>query len=343
MTLAPLMYLFIAHEIERRYPFNEIAFQLPNRGLGYAGLLAVLPLALALDRLAGPVMRALGRRAEVLVLVAAVGIAVWPMAPSRRFAQDDVARPAMAAAARELRRIVPEHARFATERQPSERDATGVVGPPFWLAVSSGRNVVNAFAPETTTAPEPMFVGDSMTTQEPDKAADRLARAGVTHVVTTSDQGAGHFARSPRFERVWTSAPLAIFGVEPAPGRPEPASQVSTDGPARAEVADHRNERLKLYVHAPAPVTATLAVAWSPKWSAHLDGRKIPLERASDGLLVVRVPSGTHDLRLEFGRDASDRLGAIVSAATVVGGGWLLLRRRRRGGDGPRRRGEPAR
>ena len=329
LVLAPLVYLFIAHEIQRRYPFNEIAFQLPNRGLGYAGLVAVLPLALVLDRLARPLVRALGRPAEALLLLVAVAVAVWPMTPLRKAADDDVAEPVMAAAARELRRLVPEHARFVTERQPAEGEATNVTGPPFWLALASGRNVVNAFAPETTTAPEPMFVGDSMTTQEPEQAADRLARAGVTHVVTTSERGAAHFEGSPRFVRLWSSAPIAIFAVRPAPDRPEPSTQVSTDGPAGAEIVDLGNERLHVYVSARAPVTATLAVAWSPKWSARLDGRPVRLERASDGLLVVRVTPGTHDLRLAFGRDLWDRLGALVSAATLAGGGWLLLRRRR--------------
>lgn len=330
IVMAPLAYLFLAHEVQRRYPFNEIALQLPNRGLGYAGLLSVLPLAVVLDRLGRALARWLGRAGYLLVAGAALAIAVWPMAPLRNAASDSVARPAMAEAARELRRLVPEHARFATERQHLEVQTTNVVGPPFWLALRSGRNVVNAFAPETTTAPEPMFVGDSMTTDPPEKAADRLARAGVTHIVTTSETGAAHFRGSARFVEVWKSGLLTILSVRPSPDRPEPASQVSTDGPTRAEVLDHGNEHLRVRTDGPGPVTATLAVAWSPKWHARLDGRPVRLERAPDGLLVVRLPAGRHELGLDFRRDVWDRLGAVATAATVTAGVWLLLRRRGR-------------
>jgi uncharacterized membrane protein len=48
LVATPLVFLVLAHWAASRWPDNEIAIQLANRGLGYAGLLAILPLSAAL-------------------------------------------------------------------------------------------------------------------------------------------------------------------------------------------------------------------------------------------------------------------------------------------------------
>lgn len=166
MVLAPVAYLLVAHVVKDQYPYNGLAFQLPNRGLGYTGFLAVLPLAAALDQVARRLRFTAWAPATVAVGAGFV-IGVWPMTDLVDLTRGSPPRPTMVEAARQIRRLVPEHARFAVERQGFERDATGVESPPFWMALASRRSTVNAFAPETSTAPVPMFVGDSMTEVPP--------------------------------------------------------------------------------------------------------------------------------------------------------------------------------
>src|SRR5256714_2557258 len=48
LVATPLVFLVLAHWAASRWPHNEIAMQLANRGLGYAGLLAILPLSAAI-------------------------------------------------------------------------------------------------------------------------------------------------------------------------------------------------------------------------------------------------------------------------------------------------------
>ncbi len=45
VVATPLVFLVLAHWAASRWPDNEFAMQLANRGLGYAGLLAILPLS----------------------------------------------------------------------------------------------------------------------------------------------------------------------------------------------------------------------------------------------------------------------------------------------------------
>ena len=48
LVLAPVAYLVIAHWAASQWPGNDVTLQLANRGLGYAGVIALLPAAAAL-------------------------------------------------------------------------------------------------------------------------------------------------------------------------------------------------------------------------------------------------------------------------------------------------------
>ena len=70
----------------------------------------------------------------------------------------------------------------------------------------------------------------------------------------------------------------------------------------------------------------TLALAWSPKWQARLNGAPVRLGQSRDGLVDLTVPAGHSALRLDYGNDGWDRLGVACTLATVVVGGLATAR-----------------
>ncbi len=342
LVLVPPAYLLVAHWAASEYPRNAVAVQLANRGLGYVGILAVLPLAAALAGVARVVARRapfLGpRRAAVLdgaLLLLAAGLVLSALGPDRD-AAGEIAEPvpAMRAAADQLARRVPDGARFATAREyPEEITSTGVLHPDTWLARESGRDSLNGFNLESSSTPEPALAADRVRTQAPEHVAATLGRLGVSHVVTTSDRLAQVFARSARFQRVWRAPPITIFALGPAAGQPAPASLLAAEDPVSGELLRVEPERLRIEVTADAATSATVAVAWSPKWRGRLDGDPVHLARSDDGLIEARIPAGTSTLELRYGPDGWDRAGIALTLLTVAGVvAWAIARARRRRG-----------
>jgi len=237
--------------------------------------------------------------------------------------------PAMRQAARELARRVPDGARFVTQRDfPEEITRTNLVNPDRWLAWASGRNTLNSFHVTSSQTPTAAYESEHLLDRAPEVVADALAREGVTHLVTVSDPAAARFKASPRFTEVWRSSPLVIFSVSGRAGQPEPASLLATVATARARLLRFEPEHITISAQADAASTATVAVGWSPKWHAKLDGRSIELTKAQDGLLQLLLPSGNHRLTLDYRRDGWDYLGLLVTLATLVAGGRWLSRHR---------------
>ncbi|MGH9009151.1 MAG: 6-pyruvoyl-tetrahydropterin synthase-related protein, partial [Acidimicrobiia bacterium] len=261
----PPAYLLVAHGVPHLVGLNEATVQLANRGLGYAGLLAILAVA----GLLADGCRRFGWRGYAVAL-GLTAVAAVAAAPGRGSAgQFSIPVPAMAAAASELARLVPEGARFATERDyPAEIRRTGVVHPETWLARASGRNSLNGFNLESSSTPQAGDLMNDLDGLSATRLALRLNRYGVTHVVATSDDFVRRLTRSARFQPVWISPPLTILVLQPAPGSPPPASLVTAVGPASARLTRADAEHLGFEVEAPERTGVTLALAWSPKWQA---------------------------------------------------------------------------
>ncbi|HYH51833.1 MAG TPA: hypothetical protein VEG38_19995 [Acidimicrobiia bacterium] len=325
--LPPVAYLLVAHGLPHVVGLNEATLQLANRGLGYAGLLAIVAVAALL----ADGVRRWGRLgyAATLIVTAAAAI-VW--APGRDSAgQFSEPVPALRAAAAELARLVPDGARFATERDyPAEVRRTGVIHPETWLARASGRNSLNGFNLESSSTPRAALLMNRLDGVSATRIAHRLGRLGVTHVVATTEDFVARLVRSPRFVVVWRGPPVAILALQPVAGRPAPASQVAADRPMTAELVQPRPERLAFRIDAGEPAMATLALAWSPKWHGALNGKPVRLGRTNDGLIQLPLPAGRHDLRLDYRGDGWDSLGMLTTLATVLGGAVALLRARHR-------------
>ncbi|MDQ1516096.1 MAG: hypothetical protein QOE80_1926 [Actinomycetota bacterium] len=314
-VLVPAVYLPLAYAALRLLGPGDVTLQLPNRGLGYVGLMAVFAVAAPAAALAGR----FGRAGHVTALLVA-GAAVVVFAPGQGApSQLPEPKPQMRAAAGALRELVPPGARFATQRDfPNEVDRTGMIHPETWLARVSGRNSLNGFNLEAVSTPDAAMEPDTLQSDEPSVSADRLARFGVTHVVVTDDPVAARLARSDRFRSVWHVSPITILAVEPRDGAPPPASLVDSPAPLSAFLLDARPEHFGVEVHTDEAAPVTVAIAWSPKWHARLDNRPLRLRRAHDGLIQAAVPSGDHQIHLDYGSDGWDRLGLALTVLTIV-------------------------
>jgi hypothetical protein len=154
----------------------------------------------------------------------------------------------------------------------------------------------------------------------------------VSHLVVTDDEYAGTLAGLARFRRVWSDGPITIFAVLPRDGYPSPASLLATDAPASGRLVRASPERLRVEVKASDALDATVAVAWSPKWHARLDGEPVALSSSTDGLIALRLPPGRSTLVLAYRTDVWDRLGVALSLTTlaVLGACAVVGPRRRR-------------
>jgi hypothetical protein len=328
LAIVPLAYLGVAHGSLRLLGDNEVTLQLANRGLGYAGLLSVLGVAAFL----AAVTSRLGTPGHLAALAAVAGLALTA-APGRDApAQLDEPIAPMRAAAAALSRLVPDGARFATQRDfPLEIGRTGVIHPETWLARVSGRNSLNGFNLESSSTPWAALAPDDLDQPGPRTSARRLSRFGVTHVVTTGEALFGDLTASGRFRPVWREPPLAILEVVPEPGQPGPASLLSSPRPLLASLTDTRPEHLAIDMEAQGPSEATVALAWSPKWHARLDGHPHDLDRTPDGLVTLKVPGGASQLRLDYRADMWDRLGAVITLLTLLAAAVARTRRGRAG------------
>ncbi len=314
-VVGPVACLLVAAACFRLAPQSELAPQLVNRVLGYVGVLATFPLAVLL----GAAARRLGAAGSVAALGLATGLVVLSAAPLRELVvQRQVPTPALRAAARVLADAVPPAARFIVERDSlHELERTGVVHSGVWLARLSGRNVLNGFNAESLSTPDIGVEPDLIGKREPNEEADALARLGVTHVVTISGGLADRLAASGRFAVVWRVAPLAVVAVTAREGRPAPSSLVATDGPTEATLSVYDPEHLRFHLHSEAPTSATIAIAWSPKWHASLEGVPGAITRTRDGLIALDVAAGDSGPALDYAADAWDRVGVLVSALAV--------------------------
>lgn len=331
-AVLPAAYLAVAHGLPHLIGHNEATLQLANRGLGYAGLVAILPLAAVLADRAGR----FPHRVELGVLVGCAVVAV-AVAPGRGHAdqkRDPV--PALRHAAAELARLVPDGARFATERDfPAEVRRTRVIHPEIWLARYSGRNTLNGFNVESSTTPRASVEPYRLEERSPAASARTLARLGVSHVVTTGTKLAKQLASSDAYTLEWQEPPVSIFRVGAREGNPPPATLLSSLDPFEGRLLKADPEHLVLEVTAAEPLSVTLAVARSPKWHGRLLDERgdrrgdLPLDHTTDNLLRVDLPAGTTRFAVVFESDAWARLGVALSLLTIAGlAGWKVVTRR---------------
>jgi hypothetical protein len=316
LTLVPVSFFVLSYallDIET----NEVTIQLADRGLGYVGLLAVLPTSLVISAATHP-LRRIGLAASLLMSSALVLV---PLGHHGDLAQDfPRAVPAMSAAAERLRQLVPETGRFVVQRDfPGEIERTGVIHPETWLARESRRNTLNVFNPEASPS-EAGFEAEEFGSKPVNQSAQALAHLGVSHVVATSATFSQELETSSRYTRVWEQLPVSIFRLDSLPVQPDTSLLMGAGRQSlEASVRGGNIESLRIRYRAPSDTHAVVALSWSPKWQATVDGDPRPLSRTKLSLLSLDLPAGEHDLNLEFRADIWDLLGRGISALTLLG------------------------
>jgi hypothetical protein len=327
LVVVPFLYMMIAN-VAVDLLHNDVALQLVIRGKGYAAVLATLPLA----RLMAALVVRLGSFGDALALTAAAALVVQPIAPLRAMVRPSPEPiSALQAAAPAIARLVPRGARFATQWALANVAGVGVGAADRWLSWKSGRNSLTGLSLESTSTPWVIGVPEQLAKVPPEQSADRLARLGVTHVIAPSPAVLDRLTASPRFALAWHLPPIAILTVEPRAGHPPPSSLLATDAPATARLRSAEAEHLVIKLYTRTPGAGSVAVAWSPKWHATVNGIPVSVRRTPDGLIALDLPAGVSWLVFDYRPDTWDRLGATLTLATLLGIILVCAVDRRRG------------
>ena len=353
LVIAPVIYLVIAHLLITMFPGTSLALQLTGRSYAYLAVLCLLPLAGVIgapQRQLGRVLTILGVRhrrvrepmldvAQVLPIFVALALLWMPgkLGDLRKTATTTKPTAAILEVAEVLHREVPEHGRFVMQRAfPKEMTLTGMSHPDFWLPWKADRNTLNIYNVESSTVYDPAYEAENLLAHPPAEEAVRLARFGVTHVFLIDAPAAPALLASPAFDRIWSRDSMAILRVrrpDAATTTGDPTSLVMSESDARitARVNHLDPEHLELRVDTDRDTTASVAIAWSPKWHVEVNGVEEPAQATTDKLLRITVPAGGADVRLSYGPDRIDALARLITIATIAGliGGAVVLRRRR--------------
>lgn len=108
--------------------------------------------------------------------------------------------------------------------------------------------------------------------------------------------------------------------------------QITAEVPASATatIVEFRAEHILIEVNTPIAAILSLAHPYYPGWKVTLDAAPATLLRAYGGLSAVSIPSGQHEVRLDY-EPLSFQIGALISLISWVSllgyGLWLFQRR----------------
>lgn len=116
----------------------------------------------------------------------------------------------------------------------------------------------------------------------------------------------------------------------PGAGRGLREDDVPDAGRGRARVVRWTPDEVALEVEAEEGGLLFVSEVFHPGWTAHVDGRRVPVHRVDGVFRGVVVPEGRHRVRLVF-RSPAFRWGGLLSVVSLLGalGGIVYGRRRR--------------
>ena len=136
------------------------------------------------------------------------------------------------------------------------------------------------------------------------RSRDRLAESAVGAIVAAIPPPDGEFSRLEKAGNVW------IAWLEGEPWADSEGGQAGV-----AFVRDHG--RARILVDAIATDRLVVRESWDPGWRARLDGKPVEIQAKSGVFLSIQIPSGLHELVLEY--DPGEvRAGLVVSTCALV-------------------------
>jgi hypothetical protein len=140
------------------------------------------------------------------------------------------------------------------------------------------------------------------------RARDRLADSCVGAIVAARPPPDGEFAHVEKVGDVW------IAWLDAKPWVDSQSGRADIDF-----VQDHGRARIR--VDAIAADRLVVRETWDPGWQAFLDGKSVEIRAESGVFLSIQIPSGQHELILEY--DPSEvRLGLAISTCSLL---FLIL------------------
>jgi hypothetical protein len=334
IAFAPLvgvLFLVFAHWYYVHPGGSEVKLLLANRGVGYAGVLAMLPLGGLIDDLIpdtrdNPVGLGVAVGVTLLIAVALPGRPGILSLPHHQPAAVD----AMHTIAAELHRVVPDSGRFAYERDAaSEKALSGVTHPDYWLAAESGRNNLNIYGIDQTPA---AGIDDAAGHLKDDTAgaitADEFARYGVTHIVTMDTPTATRLVATQQFQSLESAANFTVLKVIAPPEQPRADRMLHVDSGRASAVlksVSRDNGKIRLRAQVSEATTATAPLGWSSGWRVRVDGHRVDTKKAADGILSYHLPAGSHDVAIDYVPSRLGYVGLLFGVMAAVGV-WFFAR-----------------
>ncbi len=320
LLVMPIASLVVAHTLQAMLGYHHpVGVQLASRGFVYYVILALFPVGhlveLGLARLCHRRSSSLMGQSLALTGVALLtSVSLSAQAANARDFAQPVPGEAMRRAASYLQANVPPMARFLVQGEPGD-GKFDVAFAARWLGRESGRNVLNPFVPEIAPAAAlASIVYTPILPQNVDGWVERARRLAVTHVVVSQTASISALQTSTAVRATWQGGQLVIFELVERPRWPV-GSLLDIPTPVRERHLS--TSVLLMNYELGRPVTASLAIGWSPKWSASIDGTPVSLTRGAGDRLEIDLPKGRHDLSVEFSPDQADRVGRITTLVTL--------------------------
>jgi hypothetical protein len=107
---------------------------------------------------------------------------------------------------------------------------------------------------------------------------------------------------------------------------------IALDEGATVTPLQHGGQSDEVRIEASAPTRVIFLTRYFPGWTGTIDHQPTSLEPYGEqGLILVRVPAGSHDVRIQFGDTPPRQIGAVVSVLSLILAATLLVRFRNEG------------
>jgi hypothetical protein len=94
---------------------------------------------------------------------------------------------------------------------------------------------------------------------------------------------------------------------------------IALDDGATVETLRYGGQSVDMRVEAGAPARVLFYIRYFPGWTATLDNQPIAVEpHGEQGLILARVPAGSHIIRLRFEDTLPRQIGAVISAVSLL-------------------------